>query len=117
MTDKENESRWFLITHEKCGAIFTMNMNNIADETQKGNLSSLRCPGCFEKIDHNMASSSPGTPAQMLLSELNELCHKYKVVIQAFKNQGWTIREIGPDEAEAMKLPLRESFFKDADFG
>jgi len=78
MEKKQNKGRWFLIEHE-CGAMFTINTANIIKSFSKGD--PLKCPGCFVNISNKTKD------------QLNHFCNIYEMVIDAFSEQSFQIRE------------------------
>jgi hypothetical protein len=83
MENPEIEPRWFMINH-KCGGTLTMDACNIAESLNPSH--KFRCPGCFETIN------------DVAIKELGGFCKDYIRVIRAFKQQGFSLREVSPEE-------------------
>ena len=92
---EEKESRWFLIEHKKCGSILTLrddeySSNETPDPYKQR--SPFVCPSCLDGPDTGFSND-----------KLTAFLKAYRELSDALKPRGFTIREISPDELEAMK--------------
>ena len=85
MEKKQNKGRWFLIKHEKCGSVFTINgeifLKSHNDPAEF--LTPLTCPTC-----------GTATIKGETISKLQDFFLKYRQIINALKLQKFTINEI-----------------------
>jgi hypothetical protein len=76
----EMAERWFIIKHEECGSVFTINSDRFAEGMSKTN-QSLQCPSCRK--------SRAGMPSYILT-----FLKQYDELTKELEKEGYTIREI-----------------------
>jgi hypothetical protein len=123
MERKEDDSRWLLIKHEKCGSVITIRSRKFLDsqklhDQSSNTATSLACPSCIGTtiksetitklhkflINYHELIKSILSKA-LTIGDVEGLVRSYHELTQALKSEGFLIREIREEiRPERLKL-------------